>query len=332
MSVIGLLWAHTAFGDEVITANGDRLSGTILEADADRVLLETAYAGVIRIERSQVRSLRRGASQASPVAGECPDVPSTIIADRSQPKEQDATPSRSAASSSTPAGAGSSRSSPFTPGSEWSGRVNVALSHEKGNTDKDEIDLDYHLEYRRGWHRFRSLGALEFDTNGDEKTTDKWSTFNQYSRLLPSRWYGAAWLSFEHDRFSDLRLRTVGGPALGYLVFESEALNLAVEAGPAVLQEDFYGQPDQDFLGGSWFLRYDQLVWQDRLQPYHRQFGYVAMDGEDKVLWQSWTGLRVPLAGGFTGAIEFEYDYDSDPAVKAKTTDTTLRLKLGYEW
>jgi hypothetical protein len=40
----------------------------------------------------------------------------------------------------------------------------------------------------------------------------------------------------------------------------------------------------------------------------------------------------VPLAGGFTGAIEFEYDYDSDPAVEAEPTDTTLRLKQGYEW
>jgi hypothetical protein len=98
------------------------------------------------------------------------------------------------------------------------------------------------------------------------------------------------------------------------------------------LQEDVYGQPDQASAGGAGFLRYDQLVWQDRLQPYHRQFGYAALDSEDKVLWQSWTGLRVPLADGFAGAVEFEYDYDSNPAVEAKTTDTTVRVKLGYEW
>jgi hypothetical protein len=60
--------------------------------------------------------------------------------------------------------------------------------------------------------------------------------------------------------------------------------------------------------------------------------GYLTLDGEERRLWQSWTGLRVPLAGGFTGAVEFEYDYDSKPAAAAKTTDTTLRFKLGYEW
>jgi putative salt-induced outer membrane protein YdiY len=224
------------------------------------------------------------------------------------------------------------QSSPFTPGNKLSGRVEFALSDDQGNTDKNEIDFGYKVEYRQGWHRLTSLGNLEFDTNDGEKTTDKWSTLNQYSRLFPSRWYGAAWFALKHDRFADLRLRSLGGPGIGYLAFESEALNLSVEAGPAVLQDDFYEHPDQDSLGSAWFVHYDQLLWQGRIQPYHRQFGYVALDGDNKFLWQSWTGLRLPIADGFTGAIEVEFDYDSDPAVEAKTTDTTLRLKLGYQW
>jgi putative salt-induced outer membrane protein YdiY len=173
---------------------------------------------------------------------------------------------------------------------------------------------------------------LEFDTTDGEKTTDKWSTYNQYSRLFPSRWYGAAWLAFKHDRFADLRLRTMGGPAIGYLAYESEALNLSVELGPTVLEDDYYDNVDHESLGTSLSLNYDQLLWRGRLQPYHRQFSYVALDGENKFLWQSWTGLRVPLGGGFIGSLEFEYDYDSTPAVNAKTTDTSLRLKLGYQW
>ncbi len=30
--------------------------------------------------------------------------------------------------------------------------------------------------------------------------------------------------------------------------------------------------------------------------------------------------------------MEYEIDHDSRPAVEAKTTDETVRLKLGYEW
>jgi putative salt-induced outer membrane protein YdiY len=342
LCLLGLAWAQAALGDEIITTTGDRLTGTILEADGDSILLKTAYAGIIAIDRSQVRSLRRGAAVADLGAAGRSDAASAPAAGSSNARAQAVTtvcktepttsPAGAPTSSQTAAAAEPARWSPFTPGSELGGRVNFALSHESGNTDKDEIDFDYQLEYCRGWHRFRSLGALEYDTDNNDKTTDKWSTFNQYSRVFPSRWYGAAWLTLEHDRFADLRLRTLGGPAVGYLLAESDAFNLAVEAGPALLQEDFYGHPDQDFAGAAWFLRYDQLVWEYRLQPYHRQFGYAALDGDDKYLWQSWTGLRVPLAGGFTGAVEFEYDYDSDPALAAETTDTTLRLKLGYQW
>jgi putative salt-induced outer membrane protein YdiY len=318
-----LACTRPATADEVLTANGDRLSGTILKADAHSVLLRTPYAGVIQIERAQVRGLRRGSR---------PDDALTQPTPLAEPDTQVSAPAQVLPEAAEPAPPLDARRSPFTPGTDFGGRVDFALSDEKGNADKAEVDFDYRVEYRRGWNRLKSFGALEFDTNNNEKTTDKWSTFNQYDRLFPSRWYGAAWVALEHDRFSDLRLRTLGGPAVGYLAFEGEALNLALQAGPTVLQEDYYGQPDQDFFGAAWSITYDQLVWQDRLQPYHRQFGYLGLDAADKLIWQSWTGVRVPLAGGFSGALEFEYDYDSNPALQAKTTDTTLRLKLGYEW
>lgn len=51
-----------------------------------------------------------------------------------------------------------------------------------------------------------------------------------------------------------------------------------------------------------------------------------------EIIWVSWTGLRVPLFGGFVGSIEYEIDYDSAPTQATKTTDKTLRLKIGYQW
>lgn len=295
-------------------ANGDRLTGTVLEADRNTVVLKTVYAGTIAIERGQVQSLHRDPTPARN---------DTVVSDVQQ---------RTVAQQPTAERTESGKASAFASGSEFSGRINVALSSDKGNSEQTEIDLDYELGYRRGWHRAESIGSFEFDTDDGDRTTDNWSTYNRYSRHFPSRWYAVLWLALKHDRFADLRLRTLGGPALGYLAFEGEALNLSVEVGPMVLREDFYGQSDNDLLGPGWFLNYDQLVWKDRVQLYHRQFGYLALSGEDKRLWQAWTGLRVPLSGGFTGSVEFEYDFDSAPAMAAKTTDTTLRLKLGYQW
>ena len=70
----------------------------------------------------------------------------------------------------------------------------------------------------------------------------------------------------------------------------------------------------------------------DRLQFYINGMGFSSVSGESTDLWTSWAGLRIPLTGGFVSSLEYEIDYDSTPAVAAKTTDETLRLKLGYQW
>ena len=65
---------------------------------------------------------------------------------------------------------------------------------------------------------------------------------------------------------------------------------------------------------------------------YHRHFGTAAANASGKYIWRSWTGLRAPIFGGFIASAEYEIDYDSEPAVEVETTDTTFKLKLGYEW
>ena len=203
---------------------------------------------------------------------------------------------------------------------------------ERDNTDNNEIDLDLELDYRRRWHRLQSWGQLEYDTESGQKTTDKWTLDNNYRRLFDSPWYGSAWLYFRHDRSQDLRLRFLVGPALGYTFDESPTRNLRAEAGVFHFRDDFYELDDESYWGPGWYLDYDQLVWQERLQPYHKQYGVVAADGSGKTIWRSWTGVRVPLAGGFVGGLEYEIEYDSEPSFETETTDTTLRLKLGYQW
>jgi hypothetical protein len=164
IAFIALLWAHAAVGDEIITTTGDRLSGTIIEGDPHMIRLQTSYAGIVEIDRSQVQSLRCRAAQADPAGLACAGAGPITVADGARSAAQDATAGPAGASASTPARADVSRSSPFTEGSKLGGRINFALSHERGNTDQDEIDFDYQLEYRRGWHRFRSLGVLEYGT------------------------------------------------------------------------------------------------------------------------------------------------------------------------
>jgi len=70
-----------------------------------------------------------------------------------------------------------------------------------------------------------------------------------YNRLFRSRWYGSIFALSKHDRFADLRLRFLVGPAAGYRFFEREDLTLSAEGAVMYLNDDFLDQADQEFWG-----------------------------------------------------------------------------------
>lgn len=330
--LITLLGLDPARADEVIMQNGDRMTGDVIRQDAGRLKLKTAYAGTLDIDWEQVSEVRLDEPQEVLLDDE------RVLQVKAVSREDDRLTLLQEPPSEPmtvePARVKVIEPEPWELGKGYrlDGRVAFALKNERGNNDKNEIDLDFELDYRRRWHRLQSWGQFEYDTQSGSTTTDKWSLDNNYRRLFDGPWYGSAWLFFKHDRSDDLRLRFLTGPALGYTFDETPTRNLRAEAGVFYVNDDFYDDDDERYWGPGWYIDYDQLVWQGRLQPYHKQYGVVAADGSDSRLWRSWTGIRIPLAGDFVGSLEYEIDYESERPVKTKSTDTTLRLKLGYQW
>ena len=52
------------------------------------------------------------------------------------------------------------------------------------------------------------------------------------------------------------------------------------------------------------------------------------------VAWffKSWTGFRIPLGKGIQASAEYKLEHDSQPVNENDSTETTIRLKLGYRW
>lgn len=331
LSVLGCC-LDAALADTVIMLNGDRLTGEVVRQDEGRLTLKTAYAGNLTIDWERVREVQLDEVQEILLDDETVLAVTAVSRSNGRLTLQQEPPSQAMTVDEARVKAIEPEPWKLGKGHKLSGRASFALKRERGNTDKNEFDFDFELDYRRRWHRFESWGQLEYDTRRGSKTTDKWSLDNNYRRLFDSPWYGSAWLFFKHDRFQDLRLRNLIGPALGYTVEESAGRNLRGEVGVFSVHDNYYQATDESYWGPGWYLDYNQLVWNDRLQPYHKQYGVIATSGSDRWLWRSWTGIRVPLAAGFVGSLEYEIEYDSEPVFETKTTDTTLRLKLGYQW
>lgn len=290
--------------DEVMLDNGDRLTGQVVAENGGALRLATDYAGVLTIDRARVRAVRRDASRVPSAAGDAMPASQTAPVRPAPPPQAKG---------------------------EFDGHIAVALESERGNNNSDELDADLGLRWRRGPWRLDVYGELENDSDGENGTTAAdWELNNQLARDLNPRWYAALFLQLGQDRRADLRARYLVGPLLGVRLFDRPGLRLDTALGPMLLQDHYTNGTTQEWWGPGWQLDYEQVFLGGRLNLYHSQLGSIFDDGDQ--LWQAWSGVKVPLPGGFFSGVEYEVDYESKPAPDTRSTDQTLRVKLGLDW
>ncbi len=318
--------------DQLDLKNGDRLSGTIVQQSEHILQLETSYAGVLRLNVDSIRSIRFepprkllvGAKRIVQVS----DV--EILRGQARLALQESGESLTVDLDSISTPAQGTRDSADR--SAFTGRVNLAFEQSEGNAEKTELDLDYLLLYRRPHDRYRSEGEGEFDTNRGLRVKQDWSVNAQYDHFFTTRLYAGVVAEFKQEKSAGLDLRVATGPLLGYQFYETVERNLLVELAALRIEENYQDLPSRDGWGPGWRVRFDQFLLGERLQFYHNQRGFVASKDAAKLIWQSFTGFRLPLLMGFVGSTEMELDYDGKPALDAEKLDTTFRVKIGYAW
>lgn len=333
LSLSALLAGHAAFADELLMNDGSRLLGEVVGRENGTLVFKTSYAGKISVKWEEVSELKSDkpmvlmfrdetTTTTQHIRNDADDL--IVAADASEP---DQTIDQDVVEFINP--------EPWRTGDgyKFSGHVNFALETQRGNTDKDEIDMDGDLTWRFLHDRFIAFAELEDDRNNGKKTTEKWKANGAYNHFFTRKWYAGAALGFEHDKFADLDLRSVVGPIAGYQWFESKKMNLSTEAGPMYVDEDFIDADDDDYLAAGWGINFDRFLFGgDFVQFYHKQTGLWSLDDTSDVVWNSWTGLRFPLILGLVASTEIKVEYDGGAPDGVDDTDTTYLLKLGYQW
>ncbi|VAW82147.1 hypothetical protein MNBD_GAMMA13-814 [hydrothermal vent metagenome] len=323
-----------AHADELLMRDGSRLFGKVLKRENGTLEFKTSYAGIIKVNWGEISELRTDEPMKLMLRDE-----STLTAQRIKNTEtgillDDNIEADQSTQSLAQAELEYINPPPWRTGEGYKldGRINFALSKERGNTDKDEIDTDASLTWRLRDNRFKMFGEFERDRTNNKKTKDKWKLNNSYDRFLTRKWYGGAFLSLEHDQFADLKLRTVVGPKTGYQWFEGKKMNLATEIGPMYTDEDFETDADNSYASLGWGINFDRFVFGNFMQFYHRQTGLWNLENTADLVWNTWTGFRFPMILGVVASTEMRIAYNSGAANNADEIDTAYTLKLGYAW
>lgn len=323
----------SVWSDTLVMKDGSVLMGTILNQEKNTLKLKTSYAGIINVKWDQVKSFQTDKTTTIMLVTDelikTKQVSNTT--DNITQIKKEGEEWRTAFKTHNVAFI---NPDPWRLGEGYkiTGRANISLKSQHGNTIKDEFEMDGRLEFRSLIDRYTFTGALENDNSNSTKTADNWLLSGKYDHFVTKQRYFGGSLSFERDRFTDLELRTTLGPHTGYQFYESTALNLRTETGIVKVYEDNIHADDHDYLAMKWYVDYDQFLFNDLTQLYHEQRGLWDFEKTDKVTFNSWTGFRFPLQFGIIASAEVELEYDSRPNTGIHKTDTTYRLKIGYQW
>ncbi|PCJ35963.1 MAG: hypothetical protein COA75_09345 [Cellvibrionales bacterium] len=318
--------------DELLLKDGSRLLGTVVKQDQKGTLeFKTSYAGVIKIKTTEVLELKSDKSMTLLLAnGETLQVsnasntPQGITVVEESGETNTFTLDEIAFVNPEPWRLGE--------GWHWTGRLSTELNHERGNSDKDEYNAEFSTTFRRIDDRIKFNGDYDRETSNDVLTDDDWRLNSRYDHFVNKQLFYGFNVGLEHDRFADLSLRTIVGPVVGYEFFESKATNMGVTVGPMYVMEDFYKADNNDYSAFGWQFHYDRFMIPDRIQFYHHHNGLLSMENTENFAWDAWTGFRFPIYAGIFASTELLIEYDGGVEGDVDNTDTTVNVKLGYEW
>lgn len=297
-----LLCATSANAAEIHMNNGDRLTGTVLSKTATNTNVKTKY-GLVNINNADIKKITNDVIAVKPVVAIAP-----VIVKAPEVKKNKLL------------------------NAKVTGNANIGMSLNSGNTDKNAINFDTALKSR--WEKQRAELKAEYNRaeESDIKTENNKKLSLSHNYFVAPKWFVESFGSLEQDDIELLDLRSTLALGLGYQAYEQDNLNLKFVAGPAYQKEKFSNGTNEEELIAKWAMDYDQKLFDNSIKIFHNHNLSTPFDDTTAYLFQSKSGIKIPLKKGIVATGQIDFDWDNDPITGTQKDDTKYSLKLGYEW
>jgi putative salt-induced outer membrane protein YdiY len=335
-----LLAVGVASADTIALTNGDRLTGEIVALRDGKIVVRTAYAGEVPVDRAMLAGVDsekgvtvwlasgdRLTGDLVPLEGDRFNVmtpggavgiaASDITGLNEQPGAAKSDLQAELDRLSSPTGT-------------WKGKLELGALLTDGNTERLGANVALKLVRETPGDKFTAKAAYNYVEEDGERIADKqFLSLREDVKFDP--WYVYALLSFERDEFEDLDLRGIFAPGAGRNIAESETFTADIEIGPTLTYNDYLSR-DSEYaaelrlgLVAAWKVYGDLTITED-LQV----FPSLTDTGEFRFI--SETSLEQPLGGSWFMKLSLIDRYNSDVTGDTEKNDLELRLSLVYDF
>ena len=309
--------------DRITLNNGDTLSGQILSMRDGVLVLETDYIGEVEIGWDRIADLQT--DEPIRVQTGSGDLVTARVVGIQDGELQFAEADRPRARSDVAA------INPPASGFKLSGYADAGSTISRGNTESSSFSASAESVARSERNRIITGGEYYRSTEDSNETAENVRVYGRYARFITDRWFLATNLSFEHDPFRDLDLRSSAGAGVGYQFYDRDDLSLGLEAGLNAVRDDFDEGDDEGFTAARFAADYSQQVFSGAVL-FHSSELLPPLDAPGEFVYTSRSGVRMPLFGGLNGTAQVNFDYDAEPPEEREKEDVIYTFKVGYSW
>ena len=306
--------AAPAHADEVLFVNGDRLTGTIIQAVGGKLTVKSDTVGEVTVDLSKVKTF----STAQPIQLHVGD--KTVLSSPVSPGA-DGTVTVTLPGAAGPQVVAIKDVTKINPPPvKWTGAVTASGMITRGNSVTETLGISANAVRRAEQDRLTfgagyQYGRQESPGTGDkEKTIDYLFLLGKYDYFFTRQLYGYGSVKIKRDQIADLDLRLTPSAGVGYQWFEGPTFNLSTEAGVAWIYEDYGNAGSQDEIAGRLAYHVD---WRpvSVLLLFHNLEWLPAFSGPfDDYLVNTDTGVRLNVTSSFFTEFKGELRRDSTPA------------------
>jgi len=327
LMAFAICYSGGALADVVMMTNGDKLTCRLDSITARTAILETTYAGTVRLDLNQIQFLQTD----EPFAVRLPSglVEGQFSGDENQTlrtgqgdRSLVLTDIRSATQSRN-------QFVQFT--AQWGVRLDLALSLADGNTTAEASNMLLEADYDNELNAHALTALIAREEGEGLVTKDQLDIDYGYKRFISERWYGTANVGYFQDTLKDIGSRITVGAGAGVQFIDSSLENLASDLSVSVVQEDIDGDTDVQpaiRLG----LDYQRFLNAKTIEIFHRQTILQLINSDNSQVFSSSTGLRYAYNERIDTTFRVDLAYESDPPLGNKKTDTTYSLGVGVKF
>lgn len=333
-----MVMATAALGDEIRLKNGDRLTGTIVKADGKTLVLKTDYAGPVTIAADQIeritseQPLYLSLAEDKTVVGKVETIEGKYEVETRDAGKVAVEPASIKTIRSQPEHEAYERSLNPSWFDRWNGGLDFGFNLTTGNTRTRTLALGSNLSRVTSRDKTSLYAAFINAKNKNNGVTE--TTANairgggRYEISLTNRLNAFGFADFEYNEIQLLDLRSVLGGGLGYYLIKNDRMDFQVFGGGAWNRENFSTGLKRNsgelLMGQDLALRLNsRVMFKERLQ----YFPNLTETGEYRMTFDS--SLSTKLTNWMTWNLTVSDRYLSNPPLGSKNNDLLFTMGVG---